>query len=270
MSQNSDFPRANVLGVGVSAINLSQAAQILLDTAYRNQRGYVCVTGVHGISEAQIDPQFRKILNNAFLNTPDGMPMSWIGWIQGHRDMDRVYGPDLMLDLSDAGRVHELRHFYYGGKEGVAKQLKQKMEARFPGLKVVGTYTPPFRPLNANEENSLIRQLKKTRPHFLWVGLSTPKQEQFMARYFDRLPVNILLGVGAAFDMHAGLVAQAPRWIQRLGLEWLFRLCTEPRRLWKRYCINNPLFIARITSQLLGLRKYPLSNDQQPLNPTQQ
>ena len=251
-------PRANVLGVGVSAINLEEAVELLLAAAESGKKGYVCVTGVHGVSEAQNDPEFRNILNAAFLNTPDGMPMSWVGRLQGNRAMDRVYGPDLMRDLSKAGVPREARHFYYGGKEGVAEELKRKMEERFPGIQIVGTYTPPFRPLNEEEENALVERVAQLRPDFFWVGLSTPKQERFMSQYWRKLDAKIFFGVGAAFDMHAGQVLQAPYWMQRSGLEWLFRLIVEPRRLWKRYMINNPLFLGRIALQFSGLRKYEI------------
>lgn len=250
---------ANVLGVGISAINLPLAIQLLLNSALENEKGYVCVTGVHGVCEAQRDPQFRDILNRSLLNTPDGMPMSWVGRLQGHSNMNRVYGPDLMLGISDEGRAHNIRHFYFGGKEGVAKALQKNMETRFPGLLVVGTYTPPFRPLNLEEELALASIIEEARPHFFWVGLSTPKQERFMSLNFRKLDANIFIGVGAAFDMHAGLIRQAPRWMQTSGLEWFYRLCTEPRRLWKRYLYNNPLFIARIIAQLAGIRKYTLT-----------
>jgi N-acetylglucosaminyldiphosphoundecaprenol N-acetyl-beta-D-mannosaminyltransferase len=244
----------------VSAINLPQAVDILLGAIGSGKRGYVCVTGVHGVSEAQADPEFRAILNAAFLNTPDGMPMSWVGRLQGHRTMDRVYGPDLMRDLSAAGVARGAKHFYYGGKEGVAEELKRKMEEKFPGIQIVGTYTPPFRPLNESEEKELIERIAILKPDFFWVGLSTPKQERFMAQYWQKLDAKIFFGVGAAFDMHAGQVQQAPFWMQRSGLEWLFRLIVEPRRLWKRYMINNPLFLGRIALQFSGLRKYDIAN----------
>lgn len=259
MTSLDSVPRANVLGVGVSAINLPEAVQLLLAAAKSDRKGYVCVTGVHGVSEAQNDAGFRSILNAAFLNTPDGMPMSWVGRMQGYSAMDRVYGPDLMRDLSAAGVAHGMRHFYYGGKEGVADDLKRKMEERFPGIQIVGTYTPPFRPLNEEEETQLFESVAALKPHFFWVGLSTPKQERFMARYWSRLDANIFFGVGAAFDMHAGQISQAPYWMQRSGLEWFYRLMVEPKRLWKRYLINNPLFLARIALQFCGFRKYKIT-----------
>ncbi len=249
--------RANVLGVGVSAINLDIAAAVLTAAAERKQKGYVCVTGVHGVSEAQADPEFRSILNAALLNTPDGMPMVWMGRLQGYRQMRRVYGPDLMLCLCQASVAKGLTHFFYGGAPGVALELQKQLGHRFPGLKVVGTYTPPFRALTAAEQDELAHTVARVKPDFFWVGLSTPKQEKFMAQFYQRLDATLFLGVGAAFDFHAGRVRQAPRWMQRAGLEWLFRVACEPRRLWKRYLKNNPVFLARAFCQLTGIRKYP-------------
>lgn len=252
--------RANVLGVGVSAIHLSQAVSLILRGIEHDERGYIPVTGVHGVMEAQRDPEFRRILNDAWLVTPDGMPMFWVGRLQGHREMDRVYGPDLMLDLFAATRDGAVRHFFYGGGPGVAEDLKAALEERFPGVCVCGTYTPPFRPLTAAEEAELSSQVEAARPHIVWVGLSTPKQERFMAATSGKWPVNFMIGVGAAFDFHTGRVAQAPRWMQRSGLEWFFRLTREPRRLWRRYLINNPIFVVKMTAQQLGLRRYGLAD----------
>ena len=250
------LPCANVLGVGLSATNLPAATDYLIRAAQAGMRGYVCVTGVHGVTEAQNDPAFREILNRALLNVPDGMPMSWVGWAQGHQQMDRVYGPDLMLAILDRSVPLGLTHFFYGGKAGVADLLAKKMTARFPGLQVVGTYCPPFRPLTESERENLRARVAGLKPDFFWIGLSTPKQERCAAEFCQILDAKLFLAVGAAFDFHAGLVSQAPRWMQRSGLEWLYRLCTEPRRLWKRYLINNPLFIGRIVLQLSGFRRF--------------
>ncbi|HEY6169879.1 MAG TPA: WecB/TagA/CpsF family glycosyltransferase, partial [Verrucomicrobiae bacterium] len=151
-----------------------------------------------------------------------------------------------------------IRHFFYGGARGAAEELKRRLTERFPGLQIVGVYEPPFRPLDAGEERALIEQVRAARPDILWVGLSTPKQERFMAEYLPKLDVTLMVGVGAAFDFHSGRAKQAPRWMQRCGLEWFYRLCCEPRRLWKRYLKNNPLFLGRALLQLTGLRKYPL------------
>jgi len=255
--QNSD-PRANVLGVGVSAIDLEVALNRITRALESKTKGYICVTGVHGVSEAQNDPAFRTILNRAFLNTPDGIPTVWVGRFQGFRRMDRVYGPDLMLDVCRYTAGRSFTHFFYGGAEGVAAELQRRLESRFPGISIVGTYTPPFRPLNPVESEELIRRVATLKPDIVWVGLSTPKQEKFMAEYWQKLDTTLMVGVGAAFDFHAGRVRQAPRWMQRSGLEWFYRLLCEPRRLWRRYFKNNPLFIIRILGQITGIRRYSL------------
>lgn len=254
----SDIPRFNVLGVSLRAMNLRVATAAILEAVRARRKGYVCVTGVHGVIEAQDDDGFRRILNAAFLNTTDGMPLVWLGRHYVSGEIDRVYGPDLMLEVFAATQRGEATHFFYGGAPGVAEELKAKLETRFPGVQVVGTYTPPFRPLDAAEEAELATLLAKKKPDLFWVGLSTPKQERFMAEYLPKLETTVMLGVGAAFDFHSGRVRQAPRWIQRSGFEWLYRLCSQPKRLARRYLINNPRFLFKITGQLLGLRKVTL------------
>jgi N-acetylglucosaminyldiphosphoundecaprenol N-acetyl-beta-D-mannosaminyltransferase len=250
--------RVNVLGVGISVLNLKTALAAIADAVRARRKGYVCVTGVHGVMEAQDDAGFKRILNGAFLCTPDGMPMVWAGRLNGHREMSRVYGPDLMLDVCAWSETSGCKHFFYGGADGVADLLAQKLKSRFPKLAVVGTFTPPFRPLTGEEIAKLQEQIAAARPDILWVGLSTPKQEKFMAEFLPRLDVTLMAGVGAAFDFHSGRIRQAPRWMQRGGLEWFYRLCCEPRRLAKRYLRNNPLFILKGLGQLAGWKKYPL------------
>ena len=249
--------RVNVLGVGLSVLNLKTAQDAIAAAVRERRPGYICVTGVHGVMEAQEDAGFKKILNGAFLCTPDGMPMVWAGKLAGHREMRRVYGPDLMLDVCAWSETSGCRHFFYGGADGVAELLAQKLKVKFPKLAVVGTFMPPFRALNADEERTLAEQIRAARPDILWVGLSTPKQEKFMAEYLPKLGVTLMIGVGAAFDFHSGRVRQAPRWMQRSGLEWFYRLGCEPRRLARRYFRNNPLFLLKFFGQLAGLKKYP-------------
>ena len=251
--------RVNVLGVGISVLNLQTALEAIGVAVRERRKGYICVTGVHGVMEAQDDAAFKKILNEAFLCTPDGMPMVWAGRLGGHRDMSRVYGPDLMLDVCALSETSGMKHFFYGGADGVAELLAQELRAKFPKLAVAGTFTPPFRALNAEEVAQLQAQIAAAKPDILWVGLSTPKQEKFMAEFLSKLDVTLMVGVGAAFDFLSGRVRQAPRWMQRSGLEWFYRLCSEPRRLARRYFRNNPLFVLKFFGQLTGLKKYPLS-----------
>ncbi len=250
--------RVNVLGVGISVLNLPSALDVIAAAVRERRKGYICVTGVHGVMEAQDDENFKTILNGAFLCTPDGMPMVWAGKLAGHREMRRVYGPDLMLDVCAWSEASGAKHFFYGGADGVAELLAQKLKEKFPKLQVAGTFTPPFRALNEIETGDLQKRISESKPDIFWVGLSTPKQEKFMAEFLPKLDATLMVGVGAAFDFHSGRVKQAPRWMQRGGLEWLFRLCSEPRRLAKRYFRNNPLFILKFFCQLAGLKKYPL------------
>ncbi len=249
--------RVNVLGVGLSVLNLRTALAAMAAAVRHRRKGYVCVTGVHGVMEAQADPAFKQILNGAFLCTPDGMPMVWAGKLNGHREMSRVYGPDLMLECCAWSEASGAKHFFYGGADGVAEKLAEKLKLKFPKLVITGTFTPPFRALNADEEKNLREQVAAARPDIFWVGLSTPKQEKFMAAYLPKLDATLMVGVGAAFDFHSGRVRQAPRWMQRSGLEWLYRLGCEPRRLAKRYFRNNPLFVLKFLGQQTGLKKYP-------------
>jgi N-acetylglucosaminyldiphosphoundecaprenol N-acetyl-beta-D-mannosaminyltransferase len=195
------------------------------------------------------------------MNAPDGMPMSWIGWLQGFNEMDRVFGPDFMSAICQLSPEQNYRHFLYGGQPGVAQKLRELLKRKFSGLQIVGTYTPPFRELNAEEENELLAQVHASGPHILWVGLSTPKQELFMAHYVDRLQVPLLVGVGAAFDYHSGRIRDCSPWIKRAGLQWLHRLLQDPQRLWRRYLSNNLTFVWKITLQLLKRRHYPRISD---------
>jgi N-acetylglucosaminyldiphosphoundecaprenol N-acetyl-beta-D-mannosaminyltransferase len=209
------------------------------------EQHYVCVTGVHGVMECQRDPELRGIHNRSGLTTPDGMPMVWAGRYAGAR-ISRVYGPDLMLALCAVAAERGWRHYFYGGGDGTPERLADRLRERFPALRVVGTCSPPFRPLTEEEDAAIVQAINGASPDIVWVGLSTPKQERWMANHVGRVRAPVLIGVGAAFDIHAGTLAQAPRWMQRSGLEWLYRLIREPRRLWKRYLVNNPAFVVRI------------------------
>lgn len=242
---------ADVLGVKVSAVDMQSALRLADEWVMAGEPGYICFTGVHGVMEARGDVEFCSILNHAVINAPDGMPMTWVGRLQALRQMDRVFGPDFMLSLCALSVKRGYRHFLYGGRPGVAERLSEALRAKFPGLQVVGTYTPPFRSLTADEEVGLIAQVHESKPHILWVGLSTPKQERFMAQYLNQLQVPLLAGVGAAFDFHTGQIRDCSAWVKRAGLQWLHRLLQDPRRLWKRYLRNNPAFLWHIAWQFV-------------------
>lgn len=244
-------PRFDVLGVGVSATNKAEAAALILNRVDRGEPCYVCVTGVHGVMECQHDRTLLRIHNGSGLTVPDGMPLVWAGRLKGFSRMGRVFGPELMMEVCRRSEASGYRHFLYGGNVGVAEELRRRLIQKFPGLNIVGTFTPPFRPLNRTEEEQLIDQVAQTQPDIFWVGLSTPKQERFMAAYLPKLDTKVMLGVGAAFDFHTGRAQDAPVWIKKSGLQWLHRLSQDPRRLWKRYLINNPLFVFLFVLQLL-------------------
>mgnify|MGYP005841979083 CR=1 FL=1 len=250
--------RVNILGVGVSAINMTLALETIQGWIASGEQRYVTVTGVHGVMESQRDSHIREIHNRAGMVTPDGMPLVWLSRLKGQPHVSRVYGPDLMLAVCEASVAAGWRHFLYGGAEGVPDLLAGKLQERFPGLVIAGTYSPPFRAITPEEDEAIVKMISDARPDIVWVGLSTPKQERWMAAHLGRVNAPVMIGVGAAFDFHTGLKRQAPRWVQRIGMEWFFRLATEPRRLARRYLINNPTFVMLVLAQALGLRRYTL------------
>lgn len=252
------IPKVNILGVPIAAINLDQAATTIEEWIQQAPKKYVTVTGVHGIVESQYDEKIRSIHQNAGMCLPDGMPTVWIGRLHGNRKMRRVYGPDLMLEVMKRSVQKGYSHFFFGGKAGVAQLLRDRFTAKFPGVKISGVFSPPFRTMTVEEEKELHDLIDNLSPDIIWVGLSTPKQEKWMAEHLGKLRTRVMIGVGAAFDFHAGLVKQAPRWVQRIGLEWLFRMFIEPKRLWRRYLRNNPIFIWMMLLQFIGLRSYKI------------
>jgi len=243
-----------VLGVRVNAVQIPDViAQVENWIAERYQCHFVAVTGMHGVTEAQHDPHFKQILNSSDLVVPDGRPLVWLGRHHGYPLERRVYGPELMQTLCSA-TGSKYRHFFYGGASGVAALIGQVLERKYK-IDVVGKYSPPFRPLSTKEDEEVVSLINAARPDVLWVGLSTPKQEQWMYEHKDRLFVPVVVGVGAAFDLNSGRSRQAPNWMQEHGLEWFFRLLQEPRRLWRRYLIYGSEFAYRIVLELLS-RKF--------------
>ena len=250
--------RLNILGVGLSAINMSMALR-QIDCWIREQAmQYVCIRDAHGIILSQSDSKLRRIHNEAGLVTPDGMPLVWLLKLAGHRYVGRVCGPDLMLALFEESREGRYKHFLYGGTQAVLTGLRGNLERWFPGVYVVGTYAPPFRSLTPEEDEMVGKLINDSGADIVWVGLGTPKQEFWMAKHRDRLHAPVMIGVGAAFDLHAGVKHRAPKFIQRSGLEWLYRLTTEPRRLWRRYLKTVPYFVFLLLCQILGLKRYSI------------
>lgn len=252
------LPRTNILGVGVSALTMPLTLSQIEGWIQRGERQYVCCTNTHLVTEAQSKPALRQALNTAALVTPDGMPLVWLSRWLGHPEVQRVYGPDLLLAACAYGQTRGWRHYFYGGAPGTASRLAERLTARIPGLQVAGLVSPPFHPLSPAEDRAELERINAAQADILWVGLGAPKQELWMAEHLGKASVPVMIGVGAAFDFHAGLKKQAPLWIQRGGLEWLFRLLSEPKRLGPRYLVNNPLFAALVLLQLTGLRKYKL------------
>jgi N-acetylglucosaminyldiphosphoundecaprenol N-acetyl-beta-D-mannosaminyltransferase len=242
-------PRVDVLGVRVSCVTLDSAVEEVSGWVDRGEHRYVCVTGVHGVMESRRDPQLLQIHNRSGMTTPDGMPMVWSARWAGRREVSRVYGPDLMLAVLSQAVERGWSSYFYGGGPGTAELLVEHLSVRFPGLPVAGTFTPPFRPLTEQEDADAVAAINDSGAQLVWVGLSTPKQERWMAEHVGRLQANVLFGVGAAFDLHAGTIPQAPIWMQRSGLEWSYRLAREPRRLWRRYFRNNPAFVLNILAR---------------------
>lgn len=230
-----------VLGIPISAVNLEAAAESLERWCLDKVGRFVCVCSVHGVILAQDDPHLRRLFYDAAMVVPDGMPLVWVGKLAGY-DVERTCGPDLMEIVFGRSAKTGVKHFLYGGKEGVAETLKCALERKFPGVSIVGLETPPFRPLAPAEIESLAQRIQESGADVVWIGLSTPKQEILMGA-LAKMVSTTLIGVGAAFDVHAGLTTRAPRWLQSIGLEWSFRLFSEPRRLWRRYLSIVPRFI---------------------------
>lgn len=245
--------RVDILGVRISAIDLAQAVEAVEGWIRAGERTYVCVTPVAGVMACQRDPDLRRIFNASGMTTPDGMPIVWVLRLLGHRSVGRVYGPDLMRAVCRRSESAGSKHYFYGGLPGVAERLAARLRAEHGGLKVAGFGTPPVPWQPGAEDRQGVEAINASGADVVWVGLSTPKQEQWMATHRARLRAPVLLGVGAAFDFLSGVKPQAPRWMQRSGLEWAFRLASEPRRLWWRYAADNPMFVILVTLQLLGL-----------------
>jgi N-acetylglucosaminyldiphosphoundecaprenol N-acetyl-beta-D-mannosaminyltransferase len=241
-----------VLGIPLALTDYERTLDWIDEAVASRARAYVCVAAVHTVMASQEDPELREAVLGADFTVPDGQPLVWAMNLLGHRLPSRVYGPDLM-DMACARGARTGRRFYlYGGRsQGALVELARQLRLRHPGLQIVGGYAPPFRPLTEAETERTVADIERSGADVVWVGLGVPKQEKWMAQMRPRLSAPVLIGVGAAFDFHAGLVAQAPGWLQRLGLEWAFRLSQEPRRLWRRYLRYNPRFVAGFIAQYL-------------------
>jgi N-acetylglucosaminyldiphosphoundecaprenol N-acetyl-beta-D-mannosaminyltransferase len=248
--------RRSVLGVPVAMTDYGEAIEVMDGLIRSGERGYVCVAPVHSLIVAQDDPEMLAALRGATMVVPDGMPVVWAANLLGENLRDRVYGPELMLRYSDRCAARGHRVWLHGARDqGTLVQLTETMRRRHPGIRIVGAYAPPFRALTAEEEDAIVRRINEAEPDVIWVGLGVPRQEKWMARMRASIEAPVMCGVGAAFDFHAGRVSMAPPWMQKRGLEWLYRISQEPRRLLPRYVKTNPRFVFSFARQYLGERR---------------
>lgn len=245
-----------VLGIPLALTDYEQTLDWIEAKIEARQRGYVCVCNVHTVMAAREDPDLRAALHGSSLNVPDGQPLVWAINALGHSLTDRVYGPELMARAcARAASSRQPRFYLYGGRnQGALVQLALNLRQQYDGVKIVGGYSPPHRPLTEEEQDAVVAEINSSRADVVWVGIGVPKQEKWMARLSAELEAPVLIGVGAAFDFHAGLVPQAPSWLQEAGLEWAYRLAQEPRRLWRRYLRYNPRFVRAFAGQLVRHR----------------
>ncbi len=240
-----------IIGIRVSIINYDLAVRHIWHwTQFKNSR-YVCAANVHTLMEAHDSPEFMDVINQADLVTPDGVPLVWMLRLKGYPDQQRVYGPTLMLHVLEAAAHENLSVGFYGSSPKVLQSLLARLQARFPNLKVDYSFSPPFQDMSQEEDAEIVKRINASSVPILFVGLGCPKQEKWMAEHRGKIPC-VMIGVGAAFDFHAGLKPQAPGWMQQIGMEWLFRLLSEPGRLWWRYFFHNPRFIFLAILDLLG------------------
>ncbi|OGX26882.1 MAG: hypothetical protein A3D10_05630 [Omnitrophica WOR_2 bacterium RIFCSPHIGHO2_02_FULL_48_11] len=243
----------DILGVKITVTNLMHSCRLLEQWIKEGHKTYVCLAPVATIVDCQADKQYCHVINQAGLVTPDGMPLVWLGRWQGHHDVQRTYGPDLLAAFCELSEQQGYKHYFYGGLPEANKLLVQKLQEKFPRLKIVGHFSPPLRQIGEQESPDILSQINAANPDVLWVGLGSPKQDYWMQQHRALLNVPIMVGVGAAFDFLAGTKKQAPRWMQQSGLEWMFRLCSEPKRLWQRYLVGNTKFICFLLAD--GMKK---------------
>lgn len=247
--------RFNVIGCDINRTNAGNALEMVLRQVRDGGGGYVCFANVHCAVMARRNPEYRKILNESFMSLPDGKPLYWVARWRGLAEVGHTPGPDFLPFLLAIRRDPPLRHFFYGARSEVLSTLVDNVRNRFPTMEIAGAISPPFRDSTEEEVLRELDKIRQARPDVVWVGLGAPKQEQWMARHWRALKPAVLLGVGAAFDFHAGAIKRAPRVLTHLGLEWAFRLACEPGRLWKRYLTANSLFLWYLMKDRLWKKK---------------
>lgn len=249
MSPQADRPSQRILGIRIDATSYRDACDRIQAWAIARRSCYIVAANVHVLMTGYWDASYQAVLRDAALVTPDGVPLVWTMRLLGQRSQTRVYGPDLMLAWCQRAAQENLPIYLYGGTEPMLERLSTHLQNRFPGLPIAGSYAPPFRPLTPAEEAADIERIHQSGARVVFVALGCPKQECWMARQKGQLQA-VMIGVGAAFSFFSGEVSQAPRWMMRLSLEWLYRFSQEPRRLWRRYLINNPLFLLLVGLQI--------------------
>ncbi len=244
--------RENILGTHVNTLNMEMALAQLDHWVQERSCQYVCCTPAHSIMDGYNQPELRRIFNSSGMTVPDGMAVVWLLKLKGHRHVGRVYGPDLLMAACMVGCKKGYRHYFYGGNAGVTEKLAQRLSTQYPGLQIAGIHTPPFRQLTGEEDAEVVMQLNDSGADIVWVGLGSPKQEVWIKEHRNRIKAPVMIGIGAAFDFLSGNKPQAPIWMQRNGLEWLFRFGNEPKRLWPRYS-QYPKFALLVALELLGI-----------------
>lgn len=258
---DTDGGRFRVLGVPVDAVQTPDVIQRMERWILQKSAGrYIAVTNVHGVIEAQRDGTFKQTLDSADMVIPDGMPLVWFGRRNGFDMPQRVCGPDLFESFCRETHTKSYAHFLYGGARGVPEVLAEVLKRRFPGVRIAGTYSPPFRPMTREEDQQAVEMINRSDADVLWVGLGCPKQERWMYEHRHRLTVPVVVGVGAAFDFLSGRLPRVPRMMGDHGLEWLYRLWREPRRLWRRHLVNYSSFVYYWLREMLP-RGDPLKAD---------
>lgn len=249
-----NIPRVDIIGVQISVINMAKALAVFESWIMKGEKHYVCVTPAHSVMDCFQDHTLYPLFNSSGMTTPDGMSMAWILKLKGYQHVERVAGSDMMREILAYSVQKKWKHYFYGGAPGIPEKLAQNFKSIYPELEIAGTYSPPFRNLRLDEEQEILAQINDSQPDIVWVGISSPKQERWMAKHLSTLSASVLVGVGAAFDFLSGEKQRAPLWMQRIGMEWFYRFLTEPKRLWPRYR-QYPLFVVLALAQVLGLWK---------------
>ena len=247
---NTSRQRQNVIGIQIDILDWQTALARISDWSRQRESRYVCICNVHSIVTASTDPDFGRVVESADMATPDGAPVAWLMRKLGAKEQSRINGPDLMWKYCKLAAQNSESIFLYGGTPATLEILQRRLEHEFPGLIIAGAESPPFRPLSQREDADVVERINSSNASTVWVSLGCPKQETWMAIHRGRIN-SVMIGVGAAFDYHAGRIRRAPLWMQNNGLEWLYRVCSEPRRLWRRYLTTNTHFIILAAKQLI-------------------